>query len=51
MFRRQALQFNRQCEDIESWMDDVETQLASEDHGRDITTANVLLKKHHVGHG
>lgn len=44
----QALQFNRQCEDSESWMDDVESQLASEDHGRDITTVNVLLKKHHV---
>lgn len=27
-------------------MDDVEGQLASEDHGRDVTTVNVLLKKH-----
>lgn len=44
----QALQFNRQCEDLENWMDDVETQLSSEDHGKDITTVNVLLKKHQV---
>lgn len=29
-------------------MDDVETQLSSEDHGKDITTVNALLKKHQV---
>ena len=33
---------------MESWMDDVETQLASEDHGKDIVTVNNLLKKHQV---
>ena len=44
----QALMFNRQCDDMESWMDDVETQLASEDHGKDVTTVINLLKKHQV---
>ncbi len=29
-------------------MDEVETQLASEDHGRDVTTVNHLLKKHQL---
>ena len=44
----QALQFNRQCDDVEVWMDEVETQLASEDHGKDVTSVNALLKKHQV---
>lgn len=29
-------------------MDDVETQLASEDHGKDIVTVTNLLKKHQL---
>ena len=29
-------------------MDEMEGQLASEDHGRDVTSVNVLLKKHQV---
>ena len=44
----QALQFNRQCDDLERWLDDVEGQLASEDHGRDIATVQALLKRHQV---
>lgn len=40
--------YNRQCDDIESWMDEVETQLASEDHGKDVTSVTNLLKKHQV---
>lgn len=42
----QALLFNRTLDDLESWMDDVETQLQSEDHGRDLTSVQSLLKKH-----
>ena len=41
----QALNFNRQLEDLESWMDDIESQLSSEDHGKDIITVTHLLKK------
>ena len=44
----QALNFNRQVEDFESWMDDVEGQLSSEDHGKDIVTVTNLLKKHQL---
>ncbi|XP_069954044.1 spectrin beta chain isoform X9 [Cherax quadricarinatus] len=42
----QALLFNRTLDDLESWMDDVETQLQSEDHGRDLTSVQSLMKKH-----
>ena len=45
----QAVVFNRQCDETEEWMDEVETQLTSEDHGKDITTATNQLKKHQVG--
>ncbi|CAH1792768.1 unnamed protein product [Owenia fusiformis] len=41
----QASQFNHQVDDMEHWMDDVEGQLTSEDHGKDITSVNNLLKK------
>ncbi|XP_076313686.1 LOW QUALITY PROTEIN: spectrin beta chain, non-erythrocytic 5-like [Tachypleus tridentatus] len=42
----QALQFYQILDDLEKWMDEVETQLQSEDHGRDLTTVQNLLKKH-----
>ncbi|KAK4313156.1 hypothetical protein Pmani_015473 [Petrolisthes manimaculis] len=42
----QALLFNRTLDDLESWMEDTETQLQSEDHGRDLTSVQSLLKKH-----
>jgi len=42
----QALLFSRSLDDIDSWMDDVEQQLQSEDHGRDLTSVQALLKKH-----
>lgn len=42
----QALLFSRSLEDIDGWMDEVEQQLQSEDHGRDLTSVQHLLKKH-----
>uniref|UniRef100_A0A0P4WIP7 Uncharacterized protein n=1 Tax=Scylla olivacea TaxID=85551 RepID=A0A0P4WIP7_SCYOL len=42
----QALLFNRTLDDLESWIDDTENQLQSEDHGRDLTSVQSLLKKH-----
>ena len=48
MFVIQALSFNRQADELESWMDDVEVQLSSEDHGKDIISVSNLLKKHQV---
>ena len=43
--RLQALLFNRVVEDLGTWMDEVENQLMSEDHGKDLTSVNSLLKK------
>ena len=45
----QALQFNRVVDDLLSWIDEVEHQLMSEDHGKDLTSVKNLLKKHQVG--
>ncbi|XP_014680202.1 PREDICTED: spectrin alpha chain, non-erythrocytic 1-like, partial [Priapulus caudatus] len=41
-----ALLFNRAVDDLDAWCDDVEGHLASEDHGRDLTSVKKLLKKH-----
>lgn len=40
--------YNRVVDDLMSWMDDVESQLMSEDHGKDLYSVNKLLKKHQV---
>ena len=40
--------FIHNVEDIESWIADMEGQLASEDHGKDLISVNNLLKKHAV---
>ncbi|XP_077865919.1 spectrin alpha chain, non-erythrocytic 1-like [Saccoglossus kowalevskii] len=42
----QQQQFNRNIEDIEIWMSELEGHLASEDFGKDLTSVNNLLKKH-----
>ncbi|XP_054722410.1 spectrin beta chain, non-erythrocytic 5-like [Uloborus diversus] len=42
----QALQFNRMLDDLDMWMDEIEVQLQSEDHGKDLTSVQNLLKKH-----
>ncbi|XP_064623906.1 spectrin beta chain, non-erythrocytic 2-like isoform X3 [Lineus longissimus] len=44
----QALLFNRLLDDLDAWMEEMETQLMSEDHGKDLTTVNNLLKKHQL---
>ncbi|XP_078000869.1 spectrin beta chain, non-erythrocytic 5-like isoform X3 [Glandiceps talaboti] len=43
-----ALLFHRNLDDLECWIDDVETQLASEDLGKDLTSTNNLVKKHQL---
>jgi hypothetical protein len=48
LFFPQAVSFNRLGDELESWMDEVETQLSSEDHGKDIISVSTLLKKHQV---
>lgn len=42
----QALVFNRTLEELESWIDEVEVQLQSEDHGKDLASVANLLKRH-----
>ncbi|XP_058129165.1 spectrin beta chain, non-erythrocytic 1 [Anopheles coustani] len=42
----EALLFQRSLEDFNNWMDEVESQLSSEDYGRDLASVNNLLKKH-----
>uniref|UniRef100_A0A8D8QLB4 Spectrin beta chain, non-erythrocytic 5 n=1 Tax=Cacopsylla melanoneura TaxID=428564 RepID=A0A8D8QLB4_9HEMI len=42
----QALLFNRTLEELEAWSDEVETQLQSEDHGKDLASVMNLLKRH-----
>ncbi|XP_076359799.1 spectrin beta chain, non-erythrocytic 5 kst [Tachypleus tridentatus] len=43
-----ALQFNRMLDDLDAWIDDCENQLQSEDHGKDLTSVQNLLKKHQL---
>ncbi|XP_050460702.1 spectrin beta chain, non-erythrocytic 5 isoform X2 [Cataglyphis hispanica] len=42
----QALLFGRSLDEFETWMDEVETQLQSEDHGKDLSSVANLLKRH-----
>ncbi|CAG5135132.1 unnamed protein product, partial [Candidula unifasciata] len=41
-------QFNRNVEDVESWLADVESTLISEDYGRDLTNVQNLQKRHAI---
>ena len=41
-------QFLREVEDIESWIGEMESQLSSDDMGRDLISVNNLIKKHAV---
>lgn len=43
-------QYLHAVDDIESWIADMESQLASEDLGRDLISVNKLLKKHAVSY-
>uniref|UniRef100_A0A914XIB6 Spectrin alpha chain n=1 Tax=Plectus sambesii TaxID=2011161 RepID=A0A914XIB6_9BILA len=38
--------FNRKLEDLDKWLDSVEHRLASEDHGRDLQSTTILIKRH-----
>ncbi|XP_023313664.1 spectrin beta chain, non-erythrocytic 1 isoform X1 [Trichogramma pretiosum] len=42
----QALLFSRTLDEFEAWIDEIETQLQSEDHGKDLSTVAHLLKRH-----
>ncbi|PSN40703.1 hypothetical protein C0J52_13751 [Blattella germanica] len=42
----QAQLFSRTLDELEMWMDEVELQLQSEDHGKDLASVSHLLKRH-----
>ncbi|XP_026331526.1 spectrin alpha chain-like [Hyposmocoma kahamanoa] len=42
----QARVYLRGLDDFTAWLDEVETQLLSEDHGKDLTSVSALLKRH-----
>ncbi|CRK98513.1 CLUMA_CG011869, isoform A [Clunio marinus] len=44
----EALIFNRSLDEFNSWMDEIESHLSSEDYGKDLPTVNNLIKKHQV---
>ncbi|VDP10579.1 unnamed protein product [Soboliphyme baturini] len=41
-------QFNRNIEDIEMWLSEIEAQLTSEDYGKDLISVQNLQKKHNL---
>ena len=42
----QALLFSRTLDEFETWIDEIEVQLQSEDHGKDLSSVANLLKRH-----
>lgn len=42
----QARVYLRGHDDFTAWLDDVESQLLSEDHGKDLSSVQALLKRH-----
>lgn len=44
----EALIFSRSLDEFNSWMDEIETHLSSEDYGKDLPAVNNLIKKHQV---
>lgn len=43
-----ALLFIRAIDEFNTWMDEVESHLSSEDYGKDLSSVNHLIKKHQV---
>lgn len=41
----EAYQLNRRVEDLEKWLERVENDLSSEDHGKDYVSVEALIKK------
>lgn len=43
-----ALIFGRSLDEFNSWMDEIESHLSSDDYGKDLASVNNLLKKHEM---
>lgn len=42
--------FTQSCSALDVWLKNLESQLYSDDYGKDLTSVNILLKKHQVDH-
>lgn len=40
--------FTQSCSALDGWLKNLECQLQSDDYGKDLTSVNILLKKHQV---
>lgn len=40
--------FTQSCSALDTWLQNLSTQLQSDDFGKDLTSVNILLKKHQV---
>ncbi|XP_042201475.1 spectrin beta chain, non-erythrocytic 1-like isoform X2 [Callorhinchus milii] len=40
--------FNQSCTDLDAWLDTLVLQLHSDDHGKDLTSVSILLKKQQI---
>ncbi|XP_016897058.2 spectrin family protein isoform X2 [Cynoglossus semilaevis] len=40
--------FTQSCSSLDVWLKNLETQLQSDDYGKDLTSVNILLKKHQM---
>ncbi|XP_078452118.1 spectrin beta chain, non-erythrocytic 1-like isoform X1 [Lampetra planeri] len=37
--------FTQSCADLDKWVNQIESQISSDDHGNDLTSVNILIKK------
>lgn len=40
--------FTQSCSALDDWLKNIESQLHNDDYGKDLTSVNILLKKHQV---
>lgn len=40
--------FTQSCADLDKWLNGLESQIQSDDYGKDLTSVNILLKKQQV---
>lgn len=40
--------FTQSCSALDDWLKNIESQLHSDEYGKDLTSVNILLKKHQV---
>ena len=40
--------FTQSCSALDGWLKNLEGKLQSDDYGKDLTSVNILLKKHQV---